>query len=82
MVSGELYDKRVGIISAAPSTDRGTNAREMLERTLRAQGAIVTESRTIAIAPSERDRLPPAAKQSLGEVLARLTSAIVAVGGE
>lgn len=45
--SGELYAKRVAIISAAPSANRGVNAREMLERTLPAQGSVVVSSSTI-----------------------------------
>jgi NAD(P)H-dependent FMN reductase len=46
--SGELYGKRVAIVSAAPSRDRAANARRDLARTLRAQGADVRSSRTIA----------------------------------
>jgi chromate reductase len=47
--SGELYDKRVVITSAAPAAERGKHARADLERTLRAQGADVLESMTIAV---------------------------------
>jgi len=47
--SGELYDKRVVITSAAPAAERGKHARADLERTLRAQGADVLESVTIAV---------------------------------
>jgi chromate reductase len=59
--SGELYGKRVGILSAAPAPERGANAREMLERTLRAQGAEVVVNETVV----ERDLDPTA----LGRVL-------------
>jgi NAD(P)H-dependent FMN reductase len=52
--SGELYGKRVGILSAAPAPERGANAREMLERTLRAQGAEVVVNETVV----ERDLDP------------------------
>ena len=45
--SGELYGRRVAILSAAPAPERGANAREMLERTLRAQGAHVVLSETL-----------------------------------
>jgi chromate reductase, NAD(P)H dehydrogenase (quinone) len=52
--SGELYGKRVAILSAAPSAQRGTHARADLERTLRAQGAEVLASATIAVPTSAR----------------------------
>jgi NAD(P)H-dependent FMN reductase len=65
--SGELYGKRVGILSAAPAPERGANAREMLERTLRAQGSEVVVNETVV----ERD-LDPAV---LVRVLATLAQA-------
>ena len=52
--TGELYDKRVVILSAAPSAERGNLARADLERTLRAQGAQVLASATIAVPTSVR----------------------------
>jgi len=52
--SGELYGKRVAILSAAPSAERGAHARADLERTLRAQGADVLASATIAVPTSAR----------------------------
>jgi len=52
--TGELYGKRVAILSGAPSVERGTHARADLERTLRAQGAEVLASETIAVAASAR----------------------------
>lgn len=52
--SGELYGKRVVIVSAAPSAERGAYARADLERTLRAQGADVLVSCTIAVPASAR----------------------------
>lgn len=48
VVSGELYGKPVAIVSAAPSAERGVNARRDLARTLRAQGARVVFSSTVA----------------------------------
>jgi chromate reductase len=54
--SGELYGKRVVVVSAAPSSDRGAYARADLERTLRAQGADVLASSTIAVPTSARGR--------------------------
>jgi chromate reductase, NAD(P)H dehydrogenase (quinone) len=52
--SGELYGKRVVIVSAAPSAERGWHARADLARTLRAQGAVVLSSTTIAVPASAR----------------------------
>jgi NAD(P)H-dependent FMN reductase len=47
--SGELYGKRVVIVSAAPSEERGHGARAWLEQTLRMQGARVVASYTVAV---------------------------------
>jgi len=47
--TGELYEKRVVVASAAPAPERGKHARADLERTLRAQGAEVLESVTITV---------------------------------
>ena len=52
--SGELYGKRVVVLSAAPSEERGHYARADLERTLRAQGANVLASVTVAVPTSVR----------------------------
>ena len=52
--SGELHGKRVVVLSAAPSAERGQHARADLERTLRAQGAEVLASTTIAVPTSRR----------------------------
>ena len=47
--SGDLYGKRVAILSAEPHAERAQHARADLERTLRAQGADVVSSETIAV---------------------------------
>jgi chromate reductase len=47
--SGDLYEKPVAVLSAAPSAERGSNARADLERTLRGQGAHVIVSSTIVV---------------------------------
>ena len=54
--SGDLYGKRVVIMSAAPSRERGGHARADLERTLRAQGAVVLGSETVAVPSGVRGR--------------------------
>ena len=54
--TGELYGKRVVIVSAAPSSERAAYAGADLERTLRAQGANVLASSTIAVPTRARGR--------------------------
>jgi len=51
--SGDLYEKPVAVLSAAPSAERGSNARADLERTLRGQGARVIASSTIVVPRGE-----------------------------
>ena len=65
--SGELYGKRVAVVSAAPRRERGTNAREMLERTLRAQGADVVSNQTVLVPKGSG----PEADAELGTVIGR-----------
>ena len=50
--TGELYGKRVAVVSAAPSADRGHNARRWVEEVARMQGATVTDSFSVALAKS------------------------------
>ena len=45
--TGELYDKRVAIVSAAPSPERGANARRWVEETVGFQGSDVVASFTV-----------------------------------
>ena len=75
--SGELYEKPVVVVSAAPSAERGANARADLERTLRAQGAQVLGSTTIAVPTSVRGREAddPQIRAAVAEVLAPLVPA-------
>jgi len=51
--SGDLYGKPVAVLSAAPSPERGSNARADLERTLNGQGARVIASATIVVPRGE-----------------------------
>lgn len=46
--SGELYGKPAVVVSAAPSTERGGNARDAVVLTLTMQGAQVRDSFTVA----------------------------------
>ena len=56
--SGELYEKPVVVTSAAPGASAARNARADLERTLRAQGARVLASETIAVPTAGAARRP------------------------
>ncbi len=63
--SGELYGTPVAILSAAPSADRAHHARGDLERTLRAQGADVRSSCTVATRLQVGDQLDDGARAAL-----------------
>jgi NAD(P)H-dependent FMN reductase len=45
--TGELYGKRVAVVSAAPAPERGANARRWVEEVLGYQGAQVVTSFTV-----------------------------------
>jgi len=66
--SGELYGKDALVVSAAPSADRGANARASLELTLRMQGARVDESFTVPIIRGDSDALDDAVAEVLDRV--------------
>jgi chromate reductase, NAD(P)H dehydrogenase (quinone) len=73
--SGELYGKRVAVLCASPSSERGAYVRQALERTLGAEGATVVVSATVAVAPAHRSEEPAgdvvrAVRSALGALLA------------
>jgi NAD(P)H-dependent FMN reductase len=78
--SGELYGKPVVVLSAAPSQQRGGNARRWVEDVVRTQGADVLDSFTVATPPGTTDtRLRELADQAL----ARATHALaISAGGQ
>ena len=51
--SGELYGKPVVIMSAAPSAERGHNARRWVAEVVGMQGGVVRDSFTVAIRTSD-----------------------------
>jgi chromate reductase len=55
--TGELYDKTVVVLSAAPSAERGGNARRWVEEVVGMQGAHVALSTTVAPADEVPDVL-------------------------
>jgi NAD(P)H-dependent FMN reductase len=71
--SGELYGKRVAVLCASPSSERGTYMRQALERTLGAEGATVVVSATVAVAPAQR------ADEPSDDVVRAVQSALVAL---
>jgi len=52
--TGELYDKPVAIVSAAPSPERGVNARRWVEDVVRMQGGHVVDSFTVTTSDEPR----------------------------
>lgn len=68
--SGDLFEKPVAVLSAAPSAERGSNARADLARTLRGQGARVISSSTIVVPRREEfDVLSDAVSRSVLEAV-------------
>jgi len=55
--SGELYGKPLVVLSAAPSEQRGGNARRWVEDVSRMQGAEILDSFTVALPPATTDVL-------------------------
>jgi chromate reductase len=75
--SGELYEKPVAVLCASPRPNGGELGRDALERTLRAQGAKVVVSATVAVAPGDKggDELRDAAAvEAVAAALAALTT--------
>jgi chromate reductase len=67
--SGELYGKLVVVVSAAPSANRGANARRWVEEVASMQGALVVGSFTV---PLQRASSNAAIGDASSEVLRRL----------
>ena len=71
--SGELYGKRVVVVSAAPSSQRGHNARRWVEEVVRMQGAEVVDSFTVAVPPgADAALVDVAVEQTVARVLQAL----------
>src|SRR4029077_9755610 len=70
--SGELSDKPVAIVAGSPRENGGVHVRRDLERTLRAQGAEIVASVTIAV-PRRDGRPDPTvggdAREAITQVL-------------
>jgi NAD(P)H-dependent FMN reductase len=51
--SGELFDRRVAVLSVAPSVERGVNARRWVEQVVGMQGSVVVGSWSIATSTAD-----------------------------
>ena len=71
--SGHFYEKRVAILSAAPSVERGVHARSDVERTLGAQGAVIVHSATIATRAQVADAVDEDARAAVAAAVAALS---------
>jgi NAD(P)H-dependent FMN reductase len=70
--SGELYGRRVAILCGSPRPNGAANAREMLERTLNAQGAQVMYSATVQVVrgdPDNERRIAAAVSAAMKELV-------------
>lgn len=75
--SGELYGRRVAVLCGSPRPNGGALGRQALEQTLKAQGATVVVSVTVAVKLAEKgaDELrDPAAVEAVGLAIAALTA--------
>jgi NAD(P)H-dependent FMN reductase len=71
--SGELYGKPVVIMSAAPSAERGENARRWVAEVVTMQGAAVHDSFTVAVGSSATEaEIATKAEDALRRALASL----------
>ena len=74
--SGDLYGRRVAVLCGSPRPGGGTQGRAALEQTLRAQGAMVVTSATVAVVAADKgaDELrDPAAVEAVVTALDALT---------
>lgn len=76
--SGELYGKPVAIVSGSPREDGARYAREALEQTLRAQGAVIAVSQTVAVATDQAAEPNAGIGHAMSAVLDELRAAVVA----
>lgn len=74
--SGELYGRRVAVLCGSPRPGGGEKGRAALEQTLRAQGAEVVVSTTVAVVATDKgadEMHDPAAVAAVAAALAALT---------
>lgn len=74
--SGELYGRRVAVLCGSPRPGGGAQGRAALEQTLRAQGAMVVVSATVAVMGEDRgaeELRDPAAVAAVAAAIDALT---------
>jgi len=75
--SGELYGKPVAVLCWSPRQNGGVLGRQALEQTLRAQGATIVLSATVAVVAADKGAAEvrhPAAVEAVAAALAALSS--------
>jgi chromate reductase len=75
--SGELYGKGVAVLCGSPRPNGGVLGRQALEQTLKAQGAVVVVSATVAVPtadPNLDELFDPAAVDAVQGAIAALTA--------
>ena len=77
--TGELYGKPVAVLSASPRPGGGALGRAALEQTLRAQGAHVVLSATVAV-PSGRDAASEPSDSPIAQAVSAALEALLAPG--
>jgi NAD(P)H-dependent FMN reductase len=70
--SGHFYEKRVAILSAAPTVERGVHARNDVERTMGAQGAVIVHSASVATRAQTPDDVYEGARTAVAAAIAAL----------
>jgi NAD(P)H-dependent FMN reductase len=76
--TGELYGKPVAVLCASPRPAGGVYGREALERTLKAQGAVVVASTTVGVVAADKgaeELQDPAAVEAIAAALDALVTA-------
>jgi NAD(P)H-dependent FMN reductase len=74
--SGELYGRPVAVLCGSPRPGGGTQGRAALEQTLRAQGATVVVSTTVAVVAANKgaeELRDPAAVEVVAAAIDALT---------
>lgn len=72
--SGELYGRPVAVLCGSPRPGGGTQGREALEQTLRAQGAMVVVSATVAVVAADKGADEPRDPEAVEVVVAALAA--------
>lgn len=78
--TGELYEKPVAVLCASPRPTGGVYGREALERTLKAQGAIVVASATVGVVAADKEAEELRDPDAVGAITAALHALVTTPG--